>query len=614
MEGLAEYGSSDDEDVHGALLPIVQAPLAPQLAVAGLGTRQATGPSSSMTIFSTNDNRRGDRQVGGYQLNTKVSDMYAPIQGPDNPFKRNSGLNVAPTGIRGSLDTIAIEDHTFNEQFRQAAQQARRTNNSLSGVVSTTTSSSSSNKGPDKKKRKIEDQKALAASLGDGDGDGPWGAAPTKTAAQIKQDQDYAEIVAKKALADAKKSGVTSEADAAAAAKEEDEKDKVKSEKQKAQGIHVHEMDSEAEHWERMGERKMGMQAAPKVAAGTDVMQATSIFHGDAEVDYQGRPWTHPPAGVRADEAPDVETNYIPKKCIKKFSGHSKGVQAIQFLPSTGHLLLSAGMEGKCKVWDIYGDRQVKRTYHGHTEAVRAISFSNTGIQFLSCGYDRLTRLWDTETGQAVGTFTNRKMGYECKFYPNDNNIFLVPCSDNKIYQWDVRTGDIVQEYSHHLGPVNTVTFFDEGRKFFSTSDDKKILSWEFDINVPIRTIADQDMYSIASVTMHPSHDHWVGQSMDNTIVTYSCQGEKIKLVKKKLFKGHNTAGYACQVGISTSGQFLSSGDGFGNVHVWDWKTCKSYRKFQAHDNGPCMGNVWHPRHPSWMATCGWDGLIKLWE
>jgi len=522
-----------------------------------------------------------------------------------------------------------MEDHTFDQQYRQASQQARQAHNTKCGIMSSSSdnssssssssrssssSSSSSSKGPDKKKRKLEETQALAASLGDDDG-GPWGTAPAKTAAQLKQDQDHAEIVAKKALADAKKKGVISEAEAAAAAKAEDEKDKIKTEKQKAQGIHVLEMDSEAEHWERMGERKMGMQAAPKVAAGTDVMQATSTFHGEAEYDYQGRPWTHPPAGLRADESEDaVIANYIPKKCIKKFSGHSKGVQAIQFLPSTGHLLLSAGMDGKCKVWDIYNDRQVKRTYNGHTEAVRAISFSNTGIQFLSCGYDRLTRLWDTETGQAVGTFTNRKMGYECKFYPNDNNIFLVPCSDNRIYQWDVRTGAVVQEYSHHLGPVNTVTFFDEGRKFFSTSDDKKILSWEYDMNVPIRTIADPDMFSIASVTMHPSHEYWAGQSMDNTVVVYSCQGEKIKAMKKKLFKGHNTAGYACQVGISTSGQFVSSGDGFGNVHVWDWKTCKSYSKFQAHDNGPCMGNVWHPRHPSWVATCGWDGLVKLWE
>ena len=71
---------------------------------------------------------------------------------------------------------------------------------------------------------------------------------------------------------------------------------------------------------------------------------------------------------------------------------------------------------------------------------------------------------------------------------------------------------------------------------------------------------------------------------------------------------------YACQIGFSPNGQFLMSGDGFGQLHFWDWKSCKSYRKLQAHDGGPCMGAQWHPIHPSMVATCGYDGLVKIWD
>ena len=56
------------------------------------------------------------------------------------------------------------------------------------------------------------------------------------------------------------------------------------------------------------------------------------------------------------------------------------------------------------------------------------------------------------------------------------------------------------------------------------------------------------------------------------------------------------------------------SGDGLGQLHFWDWKSCKSYRKLQAHDGGPCMGALWHPIHPSMVATCGYDGLVKRWD
>ena len=59
--------------------------------------------------------------------------------------------------------------------------------------------------------------------------------------------------------------------------------------------------------------------------------------------------------------------------------GHTKGVQGIEFLPNTGHLLLSGGMDGKCKVWDVGSDRLVKRTFSGHEAGVRSVNFSNDG-------------------------------------------------------------------------------------------------------------------------------------------------------------------------------------------------------------------------------------------
>ena len=47
----------------------------------------------------------------------------------------------------------------------------------------------------------------------------------------------------------------------------------------------------------------------------------------------------------------------------------------------------------------------------------------------------------------------------------------------------------MVQEYNHHLSAVNTVTFYDNATRFASTSDDKKMLLWEWDI--PVRSRGD---------------------------------------------------------------------------------------------------------------------------
>lgn len=47
-------------------------------------------------------------------------------------------------------------------------------------------------------------------------------------------------------------------------------------------------------------------------------------------------------------------------------------------------------------------------------------------------------------------------------------------------FQWDINSGEIVQEYDRHLGAVNTITFVDNNTKFVSTSDDKSLRVWEW--------------------------------------------------------------------------------------------------------------------------------------
>jgi pre-mRNA-processing factor 17 len=265
---------------------------------------------------------------------------------------------------------------------------------------------------------------------------------------------------------------------------------------------------------------------------------------------------------------------FVPKKCIHRFTGHNKGVHRIRLFPKTGHLLLSAGLDGKCKVWSV-AEKQVMRTYEGHTAAVRDVQFNHDGSKFVSASFDRTLRLWDTDSGKVLQSFGNKKVPYCVEFYPNDDNFFVVGCSDNKIITYDATTGDITQEYNHHLAPINAIVFVeDHGMKMVTSSDDKKVLVWEWDIGVPIKHITDPTMHSMPCLVMHPSHQFFVGQSLDNTICVFQA-GNRFALQKKKKFTGHQVAGYACEPCISPDGQFLVSGDGKGKLVIWDWKRHK---------------------------------------
>jgi len=211
--------------------------------------------------------------------------------------------------------------------------------------------------------------------------------------------------------------------------------------------------------------------------------RVTSIFHGTKETDFQGRSWLDNKASAPKGDL-DEKHCYLPKKWIHTWSGHTMGVQQIRWFPKTAHLLLSAGMDAKIKIWDYQNQRKCLRTYMGHDQAVRDINFTDDGRRFYSVSFDKNIQYWDTETGQIISTFTNKKTNYAVIVHPDPSqqNVIVTACSNKKAVQWDANTATIVQEYDEHLGAVNTVTFCEEGKRLLTTSDDKKIFLWEFGI------------------------------------------------------------------------------------------------------------------------------------
>lgn len=184
--------------------------------------------------------------------------------------------------------------------------------------------------------------------------------------------------------------------------------------------------------------------------------------------------------------------------------------------------------------------------------------------------------------------------------------------SDKKIIQYDTRSGEMTQEYDHHLGPINTITFVDEDRRFITTSDDKSLRAWELNIPVPIKFIAEPHMFALTAAAPHPSGKSVCFQSGDNKIVVYAAT-DRFRQNRKKEFRGHNTSGYAIDIDLSPSGDWVTSGDSGGWVCFWDYKTCKMHHKIRAGE-GAITCVQWNRQTTSRVATAGLEGVIKYWD
>lgn len=140
-------------------------------------------------------------------------------------------------------------------------------------------------------------------------------------------------------------------------------------------------------------------------------------------------------------------------------------------------------------------------------------------------------------------------------------------------------------------------------------------------------------------MTTPPAEKYFAAQSLDNQILVYST--DNFRQARNKRFAGHSVAGYACQVGFSPDGKWISSGDGEGNVVFWEWKTGRIKSRLRAHSK-VVIAHEWLPHETvrpclprafcavlAWRAdavspfasfylqskvvTGSWDGLIKLW-
>lgn len=479
-------------------------------------------------------------------VNISYDDMTRPVQGPVDPFnaRKNEGMNA----LNGHVEEQAMDSYEFERQkrtFDVHGYALDPTANGGGGWIGATDAAAANGFGmidnvrATNRQRKEMKRKRKAkgdASIVDGEGSylGPWA--------------DY----------QGDKAGEEPEV-------EEEETDEWRAEKKRREDL------------------KAAAQERNKAAR-----EEKSIFHGKELTDYAGRTYMHIPTDVDVrlnppDDAP-APNAYVPERCIHTWHGHNKGVTAVRLFPKSGHLLLSGSMDTKIKLWDVYHEGNVLRTFMGHSQAVKDVNFNNKGTRLISSSFDRTIKVWDTETGQCVQAFSNGKIANVVKFQPDPDkqNIFLAGMQDKKIVQYDLRSHEIVQTYDQHLGPVNTITFIDNNRRFLTTSDDKTIRGWDYDIPVVIKYIAEPYMHSMPAAAKHPNGKYVAFQSLDNQIQIYDTVNG-IRQHKKKHFSGHTTAGYACGISFSPDGKYISSGTGGGDVVFWDWKTGRIVKRLNAH-------------------------------
>ncbi|XP_044292120.1 WD repeat-containing protein 25 [Varanus komodoensis] len=311
----------------------------------------------------------------------------------------------------------------------------------------------------------------------------------------------------------------------------------------------------------------------------------------------------------------------IPRNLVFQMSDHSGPVNVVRWCPveSWSHMLLSASMDSTVKLWDAVDRGCCLKTYSCHSCAVRAFQWSPCGRTVLTGGFDYMLHLTDIETGAQIFSSKSEFRISALKFYPLDPNVFVCGGFSPEVKAWDIRSSKVIKVYKAAIQQTLDIMFLPEGQEFLSSTDavsqdsaDRTIIAWDFHTAAKISNQIFHERYTCPILAPHPKESVFVAQTNGNYMALFSSL-RPYRINKRKRYEGHKVEGFAVGCEFSPDGMLLVTGSSDGKVFFYNYRTARIIHTLSAHSQA-CVSATFHPVLPSVLATCDWDGVIKIWQ
>ncbi|KAG1750800.1 ribosome biogenesis protein Sqt1 [Suillus lakei] len=320
----------------------------------------------------------------------------------------------------------------------------------------------------------------------------------------------------------------------------------------------------------------------------------------------------NPPSGDS-----DVKDN-----SLQHFTTHSGSVFAISCHP-TEPLAVSGGEDDLGYIWDITdGEVIVKLT--GHTDSVCSASFSSDGQMVATGGMDGKVRIW-----RRVGTVNFRNWEFLTELQGPDEviwlrwhprgTILLAGSNDSTVWLWQLPSGNTMQVFAGHSGPVQCGEFTPDGKRIVTASEDGTLMYWDPRSPTPVFKLSPQDarfdLENITSLAINASSTLAVvgGTSGSVRVVSLSkgevvgalgghAEGESVEAVQ-----------FVDLAGTGSSPGVVVTGGTDGKACVWDLATMRLRATLEHQDAVTSL--LAHPAPKSHLiVSASADNSLRTWD
>lgn len=294
----------------------------------------------------------------------------------------------------------------------------------------------------------------------------------------------------------------------------------------------------------------------------------------------------------------------FPLKITHVLNRHTTEVWYVSF-SHNGKYLASASLDSTVLIWKADDNFTFQRMLQAHEKGVVCVEWSPDDTKLLSAGRDRTAILWDVETGEKLLTLDKHTdIVSSCAWLP-DGQHFVTSSPDQNIYLWDLN-GNIVHKWPGIR--VLSMAITPDGKKMVAICSEKAFHVFdmqtrekikEFSMGLPLLSVSVSRDSRYALINTQPEEIQLWDLERYQVVRKYLCEAPATD-VMRSCFGGPDE-------------NIVMSSSQSNNIYVWNRETTRLLEVLNGH-----VGTVncvkFSPVNLAMFASCGDDGLVKIWQ
>ncbi|KAF9267751.1 ribosome biogenesis protein Sqt1 [Marasmius fiardii PR-910] len=305
---------------------------------------------------------------------------------------------------------------------------------------------------------------------------------------------------------------------------------------------------------------------------------------------------------------------------VQAFTNHGTSVFAVAVHP-TEPLAASGGEDDLGYVWDITdGEVIVKLT--GHTDSVSCIAWSHDGEMISTGGMDGKIRLWrrvgkeDYRTWEFLTELQGPDEVMFLRWHPK-GTVLLAGSNDSTLWLWQLPSGNTMQVFAGHTGPVQCGDFTPDGKRIVSACGNGTLILWDPRSPTPVFKLTPEDarfnLDGITSIGVNPSSTlAVVGGAAGGVRVISLSKGDLVATLSGHT-EGESIEAVAFVDLTGTGSEIAATGATDGKVCLWDLNTMRLRTTLEHEDAVTTLLAVPSPKSHLLVSGSA-DKSLRTWD